>query len=193
VDNTLIIDSWDYAPERSGTISLTDGQPYDIKLEFRELSGNALVKLRWASHSQAKQIIPQSQLFPSTATPTPTSTSTNTPKATATATSTATSTATPFFTPPSGQVWRFYYFAGSQRVAVRVQGDPNPAANGLFYTLGDHPSLSWMPALRSDSHPGEPLRTGLGSTSLACPRCTERQAHWRDGCARGWRMPPAAR
>jgi RHS repeat-associated protein len=138
VNNTLIIDSWSYAPERSGTIALTAGQTYDIKLEYCETGGNANIFMRWASHSQAKQIIPQSQLYPSTATPTPTSTSTNTPMATATATSTATHTPTPLFNPPSGQVWRFYYFAGSQRVAVRVQGDPNPAANGLFYTLGDH-------------------------------------------------------
>jgi RHS repeat-associated protein len=38
---------------------------------------------------------------------------------------------------PSGQVWKYYYYAGGQPVAVRVQGDPNPQNNGLFYTLGD--------------------------------------------------------
>jgi RHS repeat-associated protein len=42
------------------------------------------------------------------------------------------------FTPPSGQTWRSYYYAGSQRIAVRVEGDPTPANNGLFYLLSDH-------------------------------------------------------
>jgi RHS repeat-associated protein len=46
-------------------------------------------------------------------------------------------------------VWRFYYrgaspersggdFAGTQRVAMRVQGDPTPGNNGVFYFLTDH-------------------------------------------------------
>jgi len=42
------------------------------------------------------------------------------------------------FTPPSGQTWRSYYYAGTQRIAVRVEGDPTPANNGLFYLLSDH-------------------------------------------------------
>ena len=41
------------------------------------------------------------------------------------------------FTPPSGQIWRSYYYAGTQRIAVRVEGDPTPANNGLFYLLND--------------------------------------------------------
>jgi RHS repeat-associated protein len=39
---------------------------------------------------------------------------------------------------PSGQVWKFYYYAGAQRVAMRVTGSANPLENGLFYTLGDN-------------------------------------------------------
>jgi RHS repeat-associated protein len=38
---------------------------------------------------------------------------------------------------PSGQVWKYYYYAGGQPVAVRVTGSQNPQENGLFYTLGD--------------------------------------------------------
>jgi RHS repeat-associated protein len=38
----------------------------------------------------------------------------------------------------SGVTWRKYYFAGAQRVAMRVVGDPVPANNGVFYLLGDH-------------------------------------------------------
>jgi hypothetical protein len=49
--------------EDSGTIALTAGQKYDIKLEFAESAGNASVKLLWSSASLAKQIIPQANLF----------------------------------------------------------------------------------------------------------------------------------
>ena len=41
-------------------------------------------------------------------------------------------------TPPSGHIWRSYYYAAGARVALRVQGDPEPGNNGLFYLLGDH-------------------------------------------------------
>jgi RHS repeat-associated protein len=42
------------------------------------------------------------------------------------------------FTPPTGQIWRSYYYAGTRRMAVRVEGDPTPANNGVFYLLSDH-------------------------------------------------------
>ena len=94
-----------------------------------------------------KEIVPQAQLFPydattptvtltPTVTPTPSPTSTSTP--TPTLTPTATNTPAPTSPVPSGQTWRFYYFAGAQRVAVRVQGDSVPANNGVFYLLADH-------------------------------------------------------
>ena len=56
-------------------------------------------------------------------------------------------------TPPSGHIWRSYYYTAGARVALRVQGDPEPGNNGLFYLLGDHASAS--------------LSTSLGSTSLS--------------------------
>jgi hypothetical protein len=53
-----------------------------------------------------------------------------------------------FPTPPSGQIWRTYYFAGSERIALRVAGDPVQANNGVFYLLGRTtwaaPMSSWM-------------------------------------------------
>jgi RHS repeat-associated protein len=60
-----------------------------------------------------------------------------TPTPTLTPSATATATATVALL-PSGVTWRSYYFAGTQRVAMRVVGDPIPANNGLFYLLGDH-------------------------------------------------------
>jgi len=47
----------------SGTIALTAGQLYPIKLEYLEQAGGASIKLYWSSTSQPEQIIPQSQLF----------------------------------------------------------------------------------------------------------------------------------
>jgi glucose/arabinose dehydrogenase len=65
VNNQLVIDNYrDQAPtERSGTITLQAGQRYDIRMEYYERSGGAVAQLSWASASQTKQIVPQSQLF----------------------------------------------------------------------------------------------------------------------------------
>ena len=60
------------------------------------------------------------------ATHTPTTTATHTP----THTPSPTATATPTPTPPAGSaIYRSYYYAGGQRVAMRVQGDPDAAKN----------------------------------------------------------------
>jgi hypothetical protein len=60
VNDQLLIDSWqdNSGDKTSTTIDLTSGQLYDIKVEYYEHSGSASVQLYWASHSQAKQIIP---------------------------------------------------------------------------------------------------------------------------------------
>ncbi len=65
VNNVAVIDNWtDHGPvENSGTISLTAGVKYDIRLEYYEKTGGAVAKLSWSSISQTKQIIPQSQLY----------------------------------------------------------------------------------------------------------------------------------
>jgi len=68
VNGQLLIDKWiDQGPtEWSGQINLTAGQRYNITMEFYENGGGALAKLSWSSASQAKEIIPQSQLYPPT-------------------------------------------------------------------------------------------------------------------------------
>ena len=65
VDDKQIINSFvnQSAKEISGTIALVAGQKYDIKLEYYENTGQAVAKLGWSSSSQAKQFIPQSQLY----------------------------------------------------------------------------------------------------------------------------------
>jgi glucose/arabinose dehydrogenase len=47
----------------SAPITLEAGKKYDIVLEYFDGFGNAVSQLSWASASQAKQIIPQSQLY----------------------------------------------------------------------------------------------------------------------------------
>jgi hypothetical protein len=73
VNGVLVIDNWtDHAPtENSGTITLSAGQRYDIRMDFYENGGGAMATLSWSSPSIGKEIIPQSQLYPATGTPTP--------------------------------------------------------------------------------------------------------------------------
>jgi YD repeat-containing protein len=65
VNNKQIINFWvdqSYI-EHCGNISLQANTKYAIKLEFYDRYEDASVKLFWKSSSQAKQIIPSSQLF----------------------------------------------------------------------------------------------------------------------------------
>jgi hypothetical protein len=66
VNNILLVDNWtDHGPaETSGTITLTAGVRYDIRLEYYEKSGSAVVQLLWSSPSLPKQIIPAERLTP---------------------------------------------------------------------------------------------------------------------------------
>ncbi|MBN2484399.1 MAG: carbohydrate-binding protein [Bacteroidales bacterium] len=66
INDSLIIDKWvnDWDIEYSGKITLEAGKKYNIKIEYFEFDGGANIKLQWSSASQAKQIIPASQLTP---------------------------------------------------------------------------------------------------------------------------------
>jgi hypothetical protein len=71
VNGQLVINNWtDHPPtENSGQIALTAGQKYDIKMEYYENGGGAVAKLWWSSPSLAKQIVPQTRLYPALASP----------------------------------------------------------------------------------------------------------------------------
>jgi hypothetical protein len=66
VNDQLIVENWtDHASTvNSGTIALAAGLKYDIQMDYYENGGGAVAKLEWSSPSQARQIIPQSQLYP---------------------------------------------------------------------------------------------------------------------------------
>jgi hypothetical protein len=65
INDQLIIDQWvdDYDIEYSGTTNLQAGQRYNIKLEYFESTGGAYCRLEWIGQKQAREIIPQSQLY----------------------------------------------------------------------------------------------------------------------------------
>ena len=66
VNNVLVINNWtDHGPtENSGTISLTTGQSYDIRMEYYENGGGAVARLLWSATGVAKEVVPASQLTP---------------------------------------------------------------------------------------------------------------------------------
>ena len=67
VNNVLLIDDWtDHATavERRGTIRLTAGRMYNLRLEVYDNRGPASARLLWSAPGIAKQVIPQSQLYP---------------------------------------------------------------------------------------------------------------------------------
>jgi hypothetical protein len=66
VNGQLLVDYWylQSATERSGQITLTEGQKYDIKLEYFQNTGDEVAVLSWSSASQAKQVIPSTYLYP---------------------------------------------------------------------------------------------------------------------------------
>jgi hypothetical protein len=64
VNNKLLVDKLTAkAGEYSGSIALTAGQAYTIKMEYVENTGKAQAKLSWSTPTLAKQVIPQSQLY----------------------------------------------------------------------------------------------------------------------------------
>jgi hypothetical protein len=97
VNNQQIINEWvDHeTTEDSGTIALTAGQKYDLKLEYYENGGDADIVLSWSNPWQDTEIIPQSQLY-SSETPAPTPVPIDTPAPT------AQSTPPPSFEPGNG-------------------------------------------------------------------------------------------
>lgn len=64
IDGQLIIDNWTVhaSTEDSGNIALQGGQKYDLRLEYFENLGGAIIKLEWQSNSTTRQVIPIERL-----------------------------------------------------------------------------------------------------------------------------------
>ncbi|MDL5052160.1 PA14 domain-containing protein [Oscillatoria laete-virens NRMC-F 0139] len=71
INGKPIISNWSNhsATEDSGQVALVAGQLYDVVLEMYENTGDAVAKFSWSSPSQAKEIVPQSVLYPQDTTP----------------------------------------------------------------------------------------------------------------------------
>jgi serine/threonine-protein kinase len=67
INNQPVVENWTNhsATTNSGPITLLAGQRYAITVEYFQGVGAAVIQLFWQSESQAQQIVPQSQLFPS--------------------------------------------------------------------------------------------------------------------------------
>jgi endoglucanase len=65
VNGSLIINNWtDHSrTEDTGTINLTAGQKYDLKLEYYENTQRSIIRLFWSSDRQSKEIVPKSNLI----------------------------------------------------------------------------------------------------------------------------------
>ena len=64
INNVQIINRWvNNAGVSTGTITLTGGQKYSIRLEYFENKNRASCILQWSSPSQALQVIPQNRLY----------------------------------------------------------------------------------------------------------------------------------
>jgi ELWxxDGT repeat protein len=66
IDDRLVIDDWGPHPARNahGTIALAGGHRYRLRLEYRALAGNALVRLLWSRPGMPRQVVPSVRLFP---------------------------------------------------------------------------------------------------------------------------------
>lgn len=71
VDDQLIVQRTFFqgTGEMRGQIKLKGGHRVNVRLEFIQQTGNASVKLEWASASQTKQVVPTLRLYPTTAIP----------------------------------------------------------------------------------------------------------------------------
>jgi hypothetical protein len=66
VNDVLIVDRWidQAATEWSGSIALSAGTRYSLRMDFYENGGHAVARLSWESPSTPKEVIPRSQLYP---------------------------------------------------------------------------------------------------------------------------------
>jgi hypothetical protein len=65
VNGQQIVNNWTNhaTTENSGTIALTAGQRYDVRMEFFENGGAATARLSWSSASVPKAVVPSARLF----------------------------------------------------------------------------------------------------------------------------------
>jgi len=68
IDGVLLIDAWDESATKtqglvSGDHSMIQGRAHEIRIEYRDLTDNAMIKFFWSSASIPLRIVPSSALF----------------------------------------------------------------------------------------------------------------------------------
>jgi len=64
INGLLVIDQWySRCSEVDGTIALMSGTLYPIKIEYKQVVGNATMQLRWSSRSQSKDVVSSNSLY----------------------------------------------------------------------------------------------------------------------------------
>jgi hypothetical protein len=65
INNVQVVNDWNSrGGEASGTIVLTAGQRYTIRIDYYERRGTATARLLWSHASIAKSVVPASHLYP---------------------------------------------------------------------------------------------------------------------------------
>jgi hypothetical protein len=66
VNGQQLVNNWTNhgTTENSGSITLTAGLKYDVKLEYYDATGGATARLFWSSSCEPKGVVPSPQLFP---------------------------------------------------------------------------------------------------------------------------------
>ena len=68
IDGILLIDAWDDSATKTeglvaGEHALVQGKAHEIRIEYRDLAGDAMIKFFWSSASTPSSIVPPSALF----------------------------------------------------------------------------------------------------------------------------------
>ncbi len=64
IDHVLVIDLWEQPSLKTkATVELSAGSFHDLKVEYKEITGDARLLLEWSSRSLQKQVINPSQLY----------------------------------------------------------------------------------------------------------------------------------
>jgi len=66
IDGTLLIDQWTTTGSHSATFAMTGGTFYSIKIEWKEITGNAELRLEWEGTSQTREVVSHRALYPLT-------------------------------------------------------------------------------------------------------------------------------
>ncbi len=66
INNNILVNAWipQAATEYQATMELVQGQMYDVRIEYFEDGGQAVMKFLWEHELLTRQAVPESQLFP---------------------------------------------------------------------------------------------------------------------------------